>query len=179
LLHQFPSSVTAGLSIKAEVHVDAYPAPEWTLTAIIRGPSSIDLEAAPLGSGHLFAETAAVTSGWDAGTYAVSVRAVSGEDVHEVEAGQLTIAADLVSVHAGFEARGHAQRVLASIEAVIEGRATKDQESYAINGRSLVRTSIADLMLLRDRYKREIARESPNGKRRRLTGRQVKVRFGR
>ena len=99
--------------------------------------------------------------------------------MHEVEAGQLTIAADLVSVDAGFEARGHAQRVLASIEAVIEGRATKDQESYAINGRSLVRTSIADLLLLRDRYKREIARESPSGKRRRLTGRQVKVRFGR
>ncbi len=179
MLHHFPSTITAGLSLKVEVHADAYQAPEWTLTAIIRGPSSVDLSAIALGSGHLFSETAVTTAAWIAGVYAVSIRAVSGADVHELEAGQLTVAADLVAVDAGFEARGHAQRVLASIEAVIEGRATKDQQSYTINGRALVRTTIADLLLLRDRYRKEVARQSPVGKRRRMLGRKVKMRFDR
>ena len=55
--------------------------------------------------------------------------------------------------------RNHVRRVLDSIEAVIEGRATKDQENYSIQGRSLSRTPIPDLLILRDRYKAEYIRE--------------------
>ena len=84
MLHHFPSSITAGLSLKVEVNADDFPAPDWTLTAVIRGPSSIDLEAVAAGTGHLFSVTAATTSTWIAGTYAVSVRAVSGDDVLEL-----------------------------------------------------------------------------------------------
>jgi hypothetical protein len=36
---------------------------------------------------------------------------------------------------------------------VIEGRSSRDQENYSIQGRSLSRTPIPDLLILRDRYK--------------------------
>ena len=178
MLTYFPDSISAGLSLKFEVISDDYPAPDWELTAILRGPASIDLTAAASGTGHVFSETAATTGTWVPGLYAVSLRATSGDDVHELEAGQATIAADLVSLEAGHDARGHAQRTLAAIEAVIEGRASKDQQSYTINGRSLVRTTIADLLLLRTKYKAEVARQNSGGRHKKLIRRKVKVRFG-
>lgn len=177
MLQNFPTSITAGLSLKCEVVTDDYPAPDWELTAILRGPASIDLTAVVSGTAHVFAETAATTGAWQPGLYAVSVRATSGDDVHEVEAGQVTIAADLVAIQEDHDPRGHAQRTLAAIEAVIEGRATRDQQSYTINGRTLVRTSIADLLMLRDRYKKEVAELNSGGRHKKLVRRQVKVRF--
>lgn len=53
----------------------------------------------------------------------------------------------------------HAQRVLAAIEAVLERRATVDQQSYGIEGRSLARMPIGDLLRFRDRYRAEVAAE--------------------
>jgi molecular chaperone DnaK (HSP70) len=58
-----------------------------------------------------------------------------------------------------FDARTHARKVLDAIEAVLENRATLDQEEYAINGRSLKRTPVADLIRLRSAYKVEVSRE--------------------
>jgi hypothetical protein len=177
LLTHFPSLITAGLSLKTEVVLDDYPAPTWSLRAILRGPAQIDLVSAAAGTGHLLSAGAAATANWTAGLYALSLRAASGDDVFEVEAGQVSVLADLVGVANGHDARGHAQRTLSAIEAVLEGRASKDQQSYTINGRSLLRTTIADLLLLRSTYRKEVQAERAGGRGRRLVGRQVRVRF--
>jgi len=50
----------------------------------------------------------------------------------------------------------HVTTVLANVQAVIEGRATSDQQAYTIAGRSLQKMPIADLLMLRDRYKSEL-----------------------
>lgn len=73
----------------------------------------------------------------------------------------------------------HAERVLNAIEATIERRASTDQMSYTIDGRSLSRTPIADLLALRDRYKAEVAREKQAARLKNVRGggRQVFVRF--
>ena len=65
---------------------------------------------------------------------------------------------DIAQLAAGHDARSHVQRVLDAIEAVLEKRATLDQERYRINNRELVRTPVADLLKLRDRYRGELAR---------------------
>lgn len=57
----------------------------------------------------------------------------------------------------------HAKKTLAALEAVIEGRASKDQESYTIAGRQLSRTPIPDLLLLLSTYERKVAREDRVG----------------
>ncbi|WP_123711612.1 hypothetical protein [Sinobacterium caligoides] len=72
--------------------------------------------------------------------------------------------------------RTHAKRVLAAIEAVIEKRASRDQMAYSIDSRSLSRTPIADLMLLRDRYKTMVAMEDKKAAGVSLIGR-LRVRF--
>ena len=57
------------------------------------------------------------------------------------------------------DTRSHAKKVLDAINAVIEGTATEEQESYQIKDRSLKRRSVSELLELRSFYKAEYARE--------------------
>lgn len=75
--------------------------------------------------------------------------------------------------HGGLD---HIHRVLESIEAVIEKRATIDQERYTINNRELWRTPIPQLLELRDRYRAEL-RRAMAAKSGGLFNQAVRVRF--
>ena len=69
--------------------------------------------------------------------------------------------------------------IASSIQAVIEGRATRDQESYSIAGRSLSRTPLEELHKFEAIYKSRVFQEEQNErmKRGQGTGGQVKVGF--
>ena len=73
----------------------------------------------------------------------------------------------------------HAEKVLAAIEAALERCASTDQMNYSIEGLSLARTPIADLLTLRDRYKAEVVREKQAAAFKEVPGRgrQVFTRF--
>jgi len=64
-----------------------------------------------------------------------------------------------ISTNTSVDVQSHARKVLSAIEAVIEGRASQDQMSYSIAGRSLSRMPIDDLLNFRDRYKAEWNKE--------------------
>ena len=64
-----------------------------------------------------------------------------------------------ISTNTSIDVHSHARIVLSAIEAVIEGRASQDQMSYSIAGRSLSRMPIDDLLTFRDRYKAEWNKE--------------------
>jgi predicted lipoprotein len=154
-----------------------YPAPDWTIKAHLRGPAVINLTATGDGDTHVLSEASGVTSGFAPGRYVATVRASDGTDTFEIEAGELEIEADVASIDSAHDPRKHAEKVLAAIEAVLEKRATKDQESYTINGRSLTRTSIADLLELHKTYKAEVAKMKGNSQHKRLVRRKVRVSF--
>ncbi|WP_300067739.1 hypothetical protein [uncultured Ruegeria sp.] len=154
-----------------------YPTPDWTIKAHLRGPTVINLTAAGDGDTHIFSEASGETASFAPGRYSVTVRASDGTDTFEIEAGELEIEEDVASIDSAHDPRKHPEKVLAAIEAVLEKRATKDQESYTINGRSLTRTSIADLMELRKTYKAEVAKLKSNGQHKRLVRRKVRVSF--
>lgn len=59
----------------------------------------------------------------------------------------------------GADNRSHAQIMVAKIQSLLEGRADKDVSSYSIQGRSLAKMSITDLMMWRDYYRKEVAKE--------------------
>jgi len=75
--------------------------------------------------------------------------------------------------------RSHAKKVLDAIEAVIANRATMDQSSMSIAGRSLSRLTIDELLQFRDRYKAEYLKEVKKAriKNRKDSGNTIKVRF--
>ncbi len=78
---------------------------------------------------------------------------------YSVGQGTCRIKPDPAVLTTAYDGRSHPARVLAAIEAVLEKRATMDQESYSIGGRTLARMSVGDLMRFRQRYAAEVAAE--------------------
>lgn len=169
--------IAAGVTFDHTVTLTAYPAPDWTLALILRGPSAIDLTATADGASHRFQASAATTAEWLAGRYWFALRATRGAEVAQVDEGDLRIVPDFAALTDPYDGRTHAERVLAAIEAVIEGRATIDQQSYQINNRQLSRTPIPDLLMLREKYREEVRQQQQAARGQSLLGRQVKVRF--
>lgn len=168
----------AGTTFASLLTLTAHPAPDWGVELIMRGPMAIDVTASPIGAQHALSASAAVTATWQPGIYWWAIRATQGAEVAHVDEGQITVTPDLAAITGPHDDRSHAERVLAAIEAVLEKRATTDQQKYTINNRELWRTPIADLLLLRSRYQAEVAREKSKQRTgQSLLGRQVKVRF--
>ena len=173
-----PEKFTAGTTFSQLVTLTAYPAPEWGLVLILRGPMGIDLAGVAEGAQHRLAASAAITAEWHPGVYWWAARASRGAEVVQVDEGQISIGADIAAISEPHDGRSHPEKVLQAIEAVIEGRATVDQQKYTINNRELWRTPIADLLLLRSRYRDEVRREQQARRGgQSLLGRQIKVRF--
>ncbi len=156
-----------------------YPASDgWALTYVLLNASAkITFAASADGDAFLIHEAAADTISRAAGSYTWEASVAKGVDRFRVGTGTMEVGPDFHSV-ASLDMRSHARKALAAIEAVIERRAAKDQQEYAIDGRSLKRTPIADLLVLRDRYKREVEREEQAERLGRVSGRMVVTRFG-
>lgn len=125
----------------------------------MRGPIAINMAATIDSDEFVFSADASTTATWSAGDYWYSVRVTSGSAVQELESGQVTVLPDMASASSGYDGRTQAEIALAAIEAVLANRATKDQDRYRINNRELYRTSISDLMKLRDFYRDLVNRE--------------------
>jgi hypothetical protein len=88
--------------------------------------------------------------------YAFITRTSDSERV-AVDNGMTTLVANFADTNA--DLRTHAKKVLDAVQAVIENRATIDQSSFSIAGRSLSRMSIDELFTVRDRYRAEYNEE--------------------
>lgn len=176
-MRHVPEKLTAGLTARFPCALDLYSPPIWSLKLIARGPVPLDLSAVPLGTGFQFEALGTETASWTAGVYGYELRVEDGADVVCVEAGNFEVIADLSQAAADHDPRSPSQIALDNIDAVIAKRATKDQERYKINDRELQRTPIADLLTLREFYRKQVAQEQRGAKRGRLLGRTVKLRF--
>lgn len=121
--------------------------------------SPIMLTATTSGDDYRVQAAAGLTFDWVPGAYYWARWVEQGAIRQSCGDGELTVLTDPAQAVQGYDARGHAQKVVDAIEAVLENRASKDQEEYTIEGRSLKRTPIAELLVLRDRYRAELARD--------------------
>jgi hypothetical protein len=169
-----PVQHTAGLTFQAAVEAAEHPVPAWTITLHLRGPSQIDLTAAP---GGYFTATAAETATWAPGAYWWTIRATDGAEVVELERGTMGVLPDPVAATGAFDGRSDNEKALVSIDAVLARRATIDQSRYVINNRELWRTPIAELIKLRAFYAAAVGRERRKASGRRSWGRPVHMRF--
>lgn len=172
-----PDLIKAGLTFSFRMTATANPAPDWSAVLLLRGPASIDVPASADGAQHLFRVDAVETAPWAAGVYGWSIRAERGVDLVEVCCGQTTIAADFAAAAPGVDLRSHAQKVLAALEAVIENRATLDQQKYTINNRELWRTPLPELLAFRNQYRAQVRAEQARARGNTSLFRQHKVAF--
>ncbi|HCE6978412.1 TPA: hypothetical protein NHP34_006061 [Pseudomonas aeruginosa] len=169
-----PTHLHAGDSVAWERAVPDYPAADgWRLFYALIGPAQHQLEAIP-GEPYRIEVAASVTADWPPGAYRWAVFVERGDTRKTLGTGRLEVGANLATAEP-FDVRSHAERMLALIEAALEKRIPKDQQSYEIDGMRLDRIPIERLDSLRSKYRRELQREK---NRRWPTGRVVKLSMG-
>jgi len=178
-----PTAVTAGDTWSWRRSFADYPASAgWSLRYVFANSSQrITFDSAADGDDHLVTRAITDTDDVVPGRYQWVAFARNGPERYQVASGEIQVRPNIEGARPWDLQRTHAAKVLAAIEAVIEERATKDQEEYTIGDRSLKRTPLSDLLEMRTAYRAEVAAEtattviaagSPNP-------RSVRVRFGR
>ena len=140
----------------------SFPPPYWTLRYILRpvaGGAAITIQGTPAAGCYTMTTTSATTAIITPGEYGWTALAFSnnGDERALVASGRLTIAPDPATSTESL--RTPAERTFEAITATIEGRATKDADAYSIEGRSITRTPMPDLLRLQAVYERKVAAE--------------------
>jgi len=171
-----PSEVAAGDTITwTRILADYSAANGWVLKYALRGPAVVDLESTIDGDAHLV--TIAPADLTVAGTYSVQGYVEKDLVRHTIYTNRIKVTPNLVTADASYDGRSHAQRVIDAIEAVIEGRSTRDQQEMWIDGEKLVRTPFEELIRIRARYRHEISSEAARERRRNGRGSGSTVKF--
>lgn len=135
----------------------------WTLTYYAKNSSgSITIAASADGDDFLVTITAAASAAYTPGVYAwaafVSRTVNEVAERHQVGSGTFEVLADLAAAGAS-DTRSHARKVLAALEATIEGRADADVNDYTMNGKSISKMRPEELLTWRDYYRTEVVME--------------------
>lgn len=140
-----------------------YPTASYSLQYVAdkqgTGSTSFTLSATETDGVYLIEVASATTATYTAGTYSWQAYITRTSDSQRISVARGTwkVIPNLSASTA--DPRSHVKKVLDAIEAVIESRASVDQMAYTIQGRSLSRTPLPDLLKLRDTYKAEYANE--------------------
>lgn len=159
-----PTEVTAGDTIKWTKTLSDYPADEYALNYQIiplSGGTPITVTASADGTDHAINISAATSAGYSAADYrwfSYATDIATGLERYTVDRGDLTILPDPTATTAA-DLRSHAATVLDAIEALLEGEASIAQQEMAIEGKSLKRRTIPELLEMRSYYQSEVKRE--------------------
>ena len=175
-----PLSFRAGDTVKWKRSLSDYPATSWTLKYfLVNSSGQIAITATADGADHLVSLAATDTAGYSAGKYRVQARVESaGGEKYTIETAVdvIEVKPDLSAASTGYDYREHCEIALENIEAVLQNKATADNYSYSLAGRSLSKYSWTELIEARDYYRAELVRL--NRKRGRLRPSTRKVHFG-
>ena len=156
-----PDSLRAGDTASWSRQLPDYPASAgWVLSyVLVKAGAQINITATASGSDHAVEVATGSTAAWAAGSYAYQERVSLSGKTYTVGTGNITILPSFAAATSGLDARSHAEKTLAALEAWIEARDIGVAE-YEIAGRKLKTIPITDLLALRQKYKNEVRRES-------------------
>lgn len=143
----------------AEAYPPATHSAEYVARIAAGQSDEIKIAATERASYYLFKVTSATSASFQTGFYhwQLEITETASGNRIVVERGEFEAIADLDNN--GADPRTHAEIMLDKIESLLEGRADKDVSSYAIQGRSISKMSIADLLQWRDYYRKEVVKE--------------------
>lgn len=181
-----PTTVTVGdfIQWKRSDLVQDYPVATHSAEYVARitggGASEIKLAATESDpTYYLFTVDSVTSADFDPGYYhwQLEITETASGNRIVVDVGTFTALADLDVNNT--DPRTHAEIMVDKIESVLQGRADSDVSSYSIQGRSLSKMSITDLLEWRNYYLREAKKEKKDSdiKNGRPTNTTVKVRF--
>ena len=166
--------------------VSDYPLADYTMTYHFSqdsgggGTHHFTLSSTEADNNYYFEKPSSETTNLVAGDWKWQLYAIRTSDSQRITIDYGITKFTLGELDTNNDLRTHAKKVLDAIEAVIEGRATIDQSSFSLGGRSLSRMSVDELMTFRDRYKAEYLKEVKLARIRNKqgSGNTIKVNFG-
>jgi len=163
----------------AEDYPTATHSAEYVARITGGGSNEIKLAATETDGYYLFTVDSTTSADFAVGRYhwQLEITETSSGNRLVVERGEFEAIPDL-DVNQS-DPRTHSDIMLAKIETILEGKADSDVGSYSIAGRSLTKMSFDELMVARDRYKREVLQHQREEliKRGKASANTVKVRF--
>ena len=169
-LVELPRRITVGDTITWDEVIADFPASaSWVVTYNFTSPNArfVSSHAVVNVDDHRITID---TTKLEEGHYEYAKKVTDSTTTHTLERGVLDVLADLSADTAGVDRRAYAEKALENIEAMLLGKATKDQTSYSLNGRALSRYSVSELQEWRSSLRvevrdlREIARRRSGGK---------------
>jgi hypothetical protein len=155
-----PDTIIAGDTVEWTQSISDYPATDgWTLKYSFQLIGStedpITFEASASGRDYSVSITPAVSAEWASGNYIWTAFVDDGTDRHRVGTGTVSVLPNPEMAAGGT----HATRTLALLELAIEGRIPAGLEQTTIDGQSILRITMPDLVLLRNKYASEVRAE--------------------
>jgi hypothetical protein len=142
---------------------ETYPPALYSANYVARitagGATEVQIAATETSSYYLFTVSSATSAAFVSGFYhwQLEVTQTSSGNRIVVERGEFEFVQDLDNN--GADPRSHAEIMLDKIQSLLQGRADKDVSSYSIQGRSIAKMSVVDLLQWRDYYRKEVLKE--------------------
>ena len=151
----------------------------WTARLESNGGTAFTATVTEVDDYYKFTLDNSSTGGYTTGDYFWVLKVTQSSDSEEliIDTGKITVKDNYFGSTG--DTRSHAKIMLDKIESILEGRADADVSSYSIQGRSLSKISINELLQWRDYYKAEYQKEIAKFRRdnKEGTGRVIKVQF--
>ena len=151
----------------------------WIARLESNGGTSFSATVTEVDDYYKFTLDNSATGGYTTGDYFWVLKVTQSSDSEELilETGKITVKDNYFGSTG--DTRSHAKIMLDKIESILEGRADADVSSYSIQGRSLSKIGIAELLQWRDYYKAEYQKEVAEFRtgNKEGSGRVVKVQF--
>lgn len=162
-----PTTFAAGETVQWRCGAGAYLAADgWGLKYYFAGAVAFAVAATVDGAAFLVTLTAASTAAHPAGLYRWAAYAERGAGAEieriPIARGRVTITANVTTALAG-ALQSHAERMLAAIRAVLEGRTTADVEQFTIAGKAVTQIPFAELQKAERRYARRVKLDRNGG----------------
>ena len=175
---ELPRRITIGDTVSWDETLTEFPASAaWVLSYSFTGPNTRFASShVAVGPDHRLTID---TTNLEIGHFDYAKKITDGSETFTLERGFIDVDPDLSADIAGVDRRSFAAITLENIEALLKGKATKDQTSYSLNGRALSRYSIDELndwrakLRVEVRDERQKARRAAGGK----SHRNVHARF--
>ena len=151
----------------------------WTARLESNGGTAFSATVTEVDDYYKFTLDNSATGGYTTGDYFWVLKVTQSSDSEEliIDSGKITVKDNYFGTTG--DTRSHAKIMLDKIESILEGRADADVSSYSIQGRSLSKISINELLQWRDYYKAEYQKEIAKFRRdnKEGSGRVIKVQF--
>jgi hypothetical protein len=180
-----PEQVVVGdfIQWKRSDIVSDYPPSLYSAEYVARitggGSNEIKLSSTEAEGYYLFTVPSDESASFLAGVYhwQLEITETSSGNRLVVDTGDFTALVDLDDNQA--DPRIHAERMIAKIETILEGKADSDVSNYSIAGRSISKMTFDELTTARDKYRAELVSHNAKerAKRGKSTGSTIKVRF--